>query len=176
MSALPPKADIVERDRHVRFVPKADSCSAAILSLFDHLAGLRKQHRRHGEAERFGGLQIDYDLVLCHRLNGKIGWLLAFENAIGVIGRSSGLLDRINSMAHQTAFDDHIGERIDRGQPELGRKRDDPAPASIAAAFGVNNKPLFGDRAKPRMASSIAGASRRLSTGLTSTLSNRASA
>ena len=25
MSALPPKADIVERDRHVRFVPKADT-------------------------------------------------------------------------------------------------------------------------------------------------------
>jgi hypothetical protein len=24
MSALPPKADIVEHDRHVRFVPKAD--------------------------------------------------------------------------------------------------------------------------------------------------------
>jgi hypothetical protein len=24
MSALPPKADIVERDRHVSFVPKAD--------------------------------------------------------------------------------------------------------------------------------------------------------
>ena len=24
MSALPPKADIAERDRHVRFVPKAD--------------------------------------------------------------------------------------------------------------------------------------------------------
>jgi hypothetical protein len=24
MSALPPKADIVERERHVRFVPKAD--------------------------------------------------------------------------------------------------------------------------------------------------------
>jgi hypothetical protein len=24
MSALPPKADIVEPDRHVRFVPKAD--------------------------------------------------------------------------------------------------------------------------------------------------------
>jgi hypothetical protein len=24
MSGLPPKADIVERDRHVRFMPKAD--------------------------------------------------------------------------------------------------------------------------------------------------------
>jgi hypothetical protein len=29
MSALPPKADIVERQWHVRFVPKADSCTAA---------------------------------------------------------------------------------------------------------------------------------------------------
>src|SRR5262249_25540510 len=30
MSALPPKADIETRSRDVRFVPKADSCSAAI--------------------------------------------------------------------------------------------------------------------------------------------------
>jgi len=29
MSPFPPKADIVERDRHVRYVPKADSCIAA---------------------------------------------------------------------------------------------------------------------------------------------------
>jgi hypothetical protein len=30
MSALPPKADMVEHDYDVRFVPKADSCTAAI--------------------------------------------------------------------------------------------------------------------------------------------------
>ena len=30
MSALLPKADISEGDGHVRFVPKADSCTAAI--------------------------------------------------------------------------------------------------------------------------------------------------
>jgi hypothetical protein len=30
MSALPPKADIESRSRDVRFVPKADICSAAI--------------------------------------------------------------------------------------------------------------------------------------------------
>jgi hypothetical protein len=30
MSALPPIADIVERDRYVRFVPKAELCTAAI--------------------------------------------------------------------------------------------------------------------------------------------------
>jgi hypothetical protein len=30
MSALPPKADIVQDDRDVRYVPKADICAAAI--------------------------------------------------------------------------------------------------------------------------------------------------
>src|SRR5215472_2201484 len=34
MSALPPKADIETQSRDVRFVPKADSCSAAKWSLF----------------------------------------------------------------------------------------------------------------------------------------------
>jgi hypothetical protein len=39
MSALPPKADIVEHDRHVRFVPKADiapdsTASNSLNSLF----------------------------------------------------------------------------------------------------------------------------------------------
>jgi hypothetical protein len=39
MSALPPKADIAERDRNVRFVPFSDSCNAARNYLFDHLVG-----------------------------------------------------------------------------------------------------------------------------------------
>jgi hypothetical protein len=39
MSALPPKADMVQHDRDVRFVPEADSCTAAKSVLFDHLVG-----------------------------------------------------------------------------------------------------------------------------------------
>ena len=39
MSALPPKADITECDRHVRFVRKADSCAAAKASLYTLLIG-----------------------------------------------------------------------------------------------------------------------------------------
>jgi hypothetical protein len=38
MSALPPKAEIVECSRNVCFVPKAD-----IDGLFDHLVGARQQ-------------------------------------------------------------------------------------------------------------------------------------
>jgi hypothetical protein len=36
MSALPPKADIADPMRNVRFVPKADICSAAEERPFDH--------------------------------------------------------------------------------------------------------------------------------------------
>jgi hypothetical protein len=39
MSALPPKADIVHGSGNVRFVPQADSCTAAILPLFDPQCG-----------------------------------------------------------------------------------------------------------------------------------------
>jgi hypothetical protein len=59
-SALPPKADMVQRDRDVRFVPKADSCTAARTSLFDHVVGALPQEQRHVEAERLGGFQIDH--------------------------------------------------------------------------------------------------------------------
>ena len=64
-----PKADIAECGWHVRFVPKADSCSAAILSLFDHLVGTGKYCRRNGEAECFCGFKIDHQLVLAGRLH-----------------------------------------------------------------------------------------------------------
>jgi len=51
MSALPPISDISRTSREVRFGPKADSCTAAILSLFDHQVGAAKQRKQHGKAE-----------------------------------------------------------------------------------------------------------------------------
>jgi hypothetical protein len=53
MSALPPKADIAECSRHVRFVPIADIAS------FNHLVGERDQRGRYGEAEGLGGLEVN---------------------------------------------------------------------------------------------------------------------
>jgi hypothetical protein len=43
MSALPPKADIGTQPRDVRFVPIADSCTAAKSLLFDHVVGAGEQ-------------------------------------------------------------------------------------------------------------------------------------
>jgi hypothetical protein len=50
MSALPPIADIAERDRNVCFVPKADICSAANSRLFDDLIGNSEHLGRDVEA------------------------------------------------------------------------------------------------------------------------------
>ena len=54
MSASPPKADMCGALAHVRFVPKAD-----IASLIDDFVGASDQGRRHGEPERFCGLEVD---------------------------------------------------------------------------------------------------------------------
>jgi hypothetical protein len=49
MSALPPKADIDERDRHVRFVPKAD-----IGVSFDDFVGTGRYCPRDFDIKRIG--------------------------------------------------------------------------------------------------------------------------
>jgi hypothetical protein len=65
MSALPPKADMDRRCRHVCLVPKADICSAVqdmtcgIARLFDHFVGECEQLVRYGQAERLGGREVD---------------------------------------------------------------------------------------------------------------------
>ena len=47
------------RQSHVRFVPIALSCTAAILALFDQQVDAAKQRKRYGKAEGLGAFQID---------------------------------------------------------------------------------------------------------------------
>jgi hypothetical protein len=62
MSASPPKAYIDRRDRHVRLVPKADSCTAANSISFDHLVGAAEQRQRNRQPKRLSGLEVDSQL------------------------------------------------------------------------------------------------------------------
>jgi hypothetical protein len=52
----------------------------------DHLIGGGEQCFRDGEAERFGGLEIDHRLIPRRRLHRQVGGLLAPEDAIDVAG------------------------------------------------------------------------------------------
>ena len=77
MSALPLKADIASLARNVRFVPKADSCTAANDQLSNRLVGYRQHFRRHFDAERSSRLQVDGGLEIGRLRDRKLGWLLA---------------------------------------------------------------------------------------------------
>ena len=72
MSALPPKADMDLHGRDVCFVPKADSCGAAKVALFDHFVGTADQCRWQINAERLRGFQIYKELKVRGQLKRQI--------------------------------------------------------------------------------------------------------
>jgi hypothetical protein len=65
VSALPPKADMCGALAHVCFGPIADISVA----LFDHLVGALQERFRDRETKRFGGFEIDDELILRRELN-----------------------------------------------------------------------------------------------------------
>src|SRR5215471_16906571 len=85
--------------------------------LFDHLVGAGEHGGRHVDAERLRGLEVDHEFVLGWRLHWQIGRLLAFEDAINIIGREPPFVELIDTVAQQSASLDVILVRV-HGPPK----------------------------------------------------------
>ena len=136
-------------------MPKAD-----IAPLFDHLVGTCEQRRRHGEADRLGGLKVDDELELGRGLHRQVGRLLALEDAIDV-ARGLPVLDRtVRPVRDQAAGAQNRSSWISRRELEAGGKCGDQIavkqyqrrppsrsgrhwrPAKAATAFSISAPPL----------------------------------
>ena len=93
--------------------------------LLDHPVGAGEHRCRHFEAERLGGLQIDYQLVFGRRLHWQIGRLLALEDAIDIAGRTAELIGEIRPIGDQPAGYNEVACVVNRRQLSAGCQLDD---------------------------------------------------
>ena len=80
--------------------------------LFDHLVGAGQKRRRHGEADRFGGFEVDRELVFRRVLHRQVGRFLALQDAVNVASCATMLVDLIRSVGNQATIGGPTG--VDR--------------------------------------------------------------
>src|SRR5581483_3520783 len=90
--------------------------SFELTASFDHLVGAGEQRRRHGEAEGFGGLEIDDKIELGGLLDRQIGCLFALENSAGIDARDAERFGDAGAVTHQPTRSGVFLKRIDRWQ------------------------------------------------------------
>src|SRR5262245_31458053 len=90
------------RNAGQRLSPDSFPTRHASAWLFDHFVGAAEQGRRHRQAQCFGGLNVDGQLVFDGRLHRQSAWLLALEDAIDVRSCAPVLIDHFGSIVNQT--------------------------------------------------------------------------
>src|SRR5262245_22893251 len=105
---------------------RLDRTSLRLAHSLDHLAGADEQRRGHVEPERLRSVEVDDHGEPSLRLHWKVSRFLAPKNAIDVRRRAAELVGNIDAVGYQAAAGGKETECVDRRQPILICKRDDP--------------------------------------------------
>ena len=77
---------------------RAKEVAATLKGLLDYRVGALLKLKRHVEAERLGGLEVDRQLELDRGLDRKLARLLTLEDAIGIARRAPKVIERVISV------------------------------------------------------------------------------
>src|SRR6516165_12488792 len=103
---------------------KRTLCSAAILSLFDHLVGATEKRQRNRNAERLGSVGVNDQLELRRLQDREVGRLVAAEYTPSVATNQAISVAKISSVTHQAACHRVLAERINCGKCMAVGERD----------------------------------------------------
>ena len=92
--------------------------------LFDDVVGTGEERRRHGEAERFGGLHIDRQLKFGRCLHRQVCGLGAPENLVHLLGRVAKLIIPVETIGYQATGCYELSKSINVGHLILSRQSD----------------------------------------------------
>ena len=88
----------------------------------DHSVRSRQHIWWDREADLLGGFEIDDQLELGGLLDGKIGWLRAFEYPVNIYGGAPKQVGGVRAVVHKAAGFRKFGLRVNRWEPALQRE------------------------------------------------------
>jgi hypothetical protein len=89
----------------------------------NHFASTSTERRRHLEAKRLGGVEIDNHFEFDRPTDRQIGWLLAFENSPGIDARSAEGISSVISITDLAAIGGKLTKSMNRWNRMARRQR-----------------------------------------------------
>jgi hypothetical protein len=129
-SLTSPHTKRISGPRKFRSSPQKDFCNNIRQqqkwnNSFNHLVCTREWHWRHGDAERFGSLEIDDEIELGRLHDRQIGRLDTLENFSGVQASLAVRSADTGSVTHQATGGDELTREVNHRDRLAGRQRCD---------------------------------------------------